>query len=101
MSTFATVPVNVFATIMFYLVCHVKTGFLHDKLVGNAGGAVKVVLWPLYYIIPNLEDFNISQQVGYGGGVSWAYLLRVGGYAILFASLFLILAYLLFRKKDL
>lgn len=101
MSTFATVPVNVFATMMFYLVCHVKTGFLHDKLVGKSVGVVKVILWPLYYVIPNLEDFNISLQVGYGGGVSWAYLLRVSGYAILFASIFLILAYLLFRRKDL
>src|SRR5450759_3879321 len=30
LSTFATAPLNVFATVLFYLLCHVKTGFLHQ-----------------------------------------------------------------------
>jgi ABC-type transport system involved in multi-copper enzyme maturation permease subunit len=102
LSTFATVPVNVFATIIFYFICHVKTGFLHAKLIDEASaGLVKVVSWILYYIIPNLENFNLSEQVGYGGGVTWPFLARIGGYAVLFAALFLAVGYLVFRVKDL
>ncbi|MBK5092052.1 MAG: ABC transporter permease subunit, partial [Actinobacteria bacterium] len=100
LSTFATVPVNVFATILFYLLCHVKTDFLHRALVEGTNGFLKVLAWPAYYLLPNLENYNISQQVGYSNGVSAGYLLRVSGYAVLFVVVFLILGYLVFRRKD-
>jgi len=102
LSTFATVPVNAFATIIFYFICHVKTGFLHGKLIDEAsGGLVKIVSWVFYYIIPNLENFNLSEQVGYAGGVPWPFLARISGYAFLFVALFLVVGYLVFRVKDL
>lgn len=102
LSTFAMVPVNAFATIIFYFICHVKTGFLHGKLIDEAsGGLVKIVSWIFYYIIPNLENFNLSEQVGYAGGVSWPFLARISGYAFLFVALFLVVGYLVFRVKDL
>jgi len=91
----------VFATVLFYLLCHVKTGFLHQKLVEGTAGIAKVFAWAFYYAIPNLENFNLSQQVGYGGGASAIYMLRVTGYAALFAAIFLIIGYLVFRGKDL
>lgn len=101
LSTFWSVPVNAFATILFYVLCHVKTGFLYDKLVKETSGFIKVISWPVYYLIPNLENFNISEQVGYGSGVTLSYLLRITGYAALFAGMFLIIAHLVFRRKDL
>lgn len=101
LSTLTSVTINVLATIFFYMLCHVKTGFLHEKLVEGVGGIVRVFSWSLYYLIPNLENFNISLQVGYGHGVSWSYALRVTGYAALFACLFVLLGYLVFRRKDL
>jgi ABC-type transport system involved in multi-copper enzyme maturation permease subunit len=101
LSTFATVPVNAFAAVLFYLVCHVKTGFLHQKLVEGAFGVGKVFTWALYYVIPNLEDFNLSQPVGYGGGAGAAYMLRLTAYALLFVVIFMVAAYLVFRSKDL
>lgn len=101
LSTVASVPVNVFAAIIFYMICHVKTGFLHEKLVEGVAGVARIFTWAFYYLIPNLENFNLSQQVGYGEGVSALYLLRVLGYALLFACLFFVAGYLLFRRKDL
>jgi ABC-type transport system involved in multi-copper enzyme maturation permease subunit len=100
LSTFATVPVNVFATILFYLLCHVKTDFLHKTLFQGSNGLTKVLAWPAYYLLPNLENYNISQQVGYSKGVSAGYLLRASGYALLFVVVFLILGYLVFRRRD-
>lgn len=101
LSTFATVPVNVFAAILFYLLCHVKSGFLHQELVAGTTGATKVFAWAFYYVIPNLENFNLSQPVGYGGGASLAYMVRVTGYALLFVVIFLVAGCLVFRAKDL
>ncbi len=101
LSTFVSVPVNVFAAVLFYLLCHVKTGFLHEKLVTQVAGVIKVFSWGLYYIIPNLENFNLSQQVGYGGGASAAYMIRITGYALLFAVALLLGGYLIFRRRDL
>lgn len=101
LSTFATVPVNAFASVLFYVLCHVKTGFLNQALVEGTSGVVRVFAWGFYYLIPNLENFNLSLKVGYGGGASAAVMLRIAGYAGLFIAVFLVVGYLVFRQKDL
>lgn len=101
LSTFATVSVNVFATILFYFISHMKSGFLHEKLVGDTSGFLKVISAGFYYLIPNLENFNISQAVGYGSGASTIDMLRITGYALLFIAAFLAIGYAAFRRKDL
>lgn len=101
LSTFATVPVNAFASVLFYVLCHVKTGFLNQALVEGTSGVVRVFAWGFYYLIPNLENFNLSLKVGYGGGASAAVMLRIAGYAGLFIAVFLMVGYLVFRQKDL
>lgn len=101
LSTFASVPVNVFAAILFYLLCHVKTGFLHDRLAAGASGALRVVSWALYYLVPNLEDFNLSQRIGYGGGAPASFMAYLTGYAAVVAAVLLLAGYLVFRRRDL
>lgn len=101
MTTFTSVPVSVLAVIFFYLLGHVKTGYLHEKLVEGASGVWRIIAWSLYYLIPNLENFNISQQVGYGHGVPFSYVARVFLYALMFIGLFIFTGYAVFRRKDL
>jgi ABC-type transport system involved in multi-copper enzyme maturation permease subunit len=101
LTTFTSIPITAFAAILFYFLCHIKTGFLHQKLVTGTTGIVKVLAGAVYYAIPNLENFNISQQVAYGGGASATYMLRITGYAILFAAVFIVIAHAAFRRKDL
>ena len=101
LSTFATVPVNAFASVLFYVLCHVKTGFLNQTLLEGTSGVVKVFAWGFYYLIPNLENFNLSLKVGYGGGASATLVLRIAGYAVLFIAVFLVIGYVVFRQKDL
>jgi len=100
-SSFTTVPLGVFATIFFYLLCHVKTGYLHQKMVTGAHGAWRVLAWPVYYLIPNLEDFNVSLQLGYGGGVSTAFILKLVGYSVLWSAILVGIAVLVFSRRDL
>lgn len=102
LSTFASVPVNVFATILFYVLAHVKSVFLYEKLAEKGGSViVKAFSGLFYYLIPNLENFNLAEEVGYGGGVSAMELLQLTGYAIVFVVVLLVIGYLAFRKKDL
>ena len=101
LTTMTSVPITIFAAILFYFLCHIKTSFLHQKLITGTHGFLKVLAGAAYYVIPNLENFNISTQVGYGGGASAAYMIRITGYAILFAAVFLVIAWIAFRRKDL
>jgi ABC-type transport system involved in multi-copper enzyme maturation permease subunit len=101
LTTLTSVPITIFAAILFYFLCHIKTSFLHQKLIGSTSGFLKVLAGAAYYAIPNLENFNISQQVAYGGGASAYYMLRITGYAIFFAAVFIIIAFAAFRRKDL
>ncbi|PKQ28456.1 MAG: hypothetical protein CVT63_02620 [Candidatus Anoxymicrobium japonicum] len=100
-STFASAPINVFASILFYFACHIKSDFLHRSLVTGTNWFLKGPAGAFYYALPNLENFNISQQVGYGSGVSTWYLLRITGYALLFTAIFIAIGYAAFRRKDL
>jgi ABC-type transport system involved in multi-copper enzyme maturation permease subunit len=100
-STFAAAPITVFAAILFYFVCHMKTGFLYSKMVTGTHGFVKVITGALYYAIPNLENYNTSNQMGYGKAFSLAGVLRITGYAALFAAVLVILGFLAFRRRDL
>ncbi len=101
LSTFTSAPINVFATVLFYFICHMKSGFLYPKLVGNVNGFLKVLTGAVYYAIPNLENFNLSQPVGYGGGVPAWSMLRITGYATLFIAVFIVTGYAVFRRRDL
>jgi len=101
LSTFTGVTINALAAAFFYMLCHVKSGFLHEKLVEGVTGFARVFSWSFYYLIPNLENFNVSMQVGYGSGITWSYALRITGYAALFAAVFVFAGYLVFRRKDL
>ncbi|MDD5748793.1 MAG: ABC transporter permease subunit [Actinomycetota bacterium] len=101
LSPLTSIPINVFSTILFYSLTHLKSGFLYEKLVEGIHGAARIFTWLIYYLIPNLENFNLSQEVGYGKGVSAPHMLRITGYAVLFACAFVIIGFLLFRRKDL
>lgn len=101
LSTVTSVPVNVLAVILFYVVTHIKTGFLHQKLVEGVKGFARVFTWAIYYLIPNLENYNISERVGYGHGATLHYTLRVTGYAVLWIVILFGIGYLLFKRRDL
>ncbi len=58
------------------------------------------ILHAIYYLIPNLENFNIRGRVTYGLSIPDHYLLWNTGYALCFAAVFLGIACLAFRKRD-
>lgn len=54
----------------------------------------------VYYIVPNLSNFNIRAEAANDMPVDMAYVAWAIGYGIVFTSLFLILAAFSFEEKD-
>lgn len=99
-STFTTPTLAAIFTIGFY-VC----GHLND-LVGIGAEQKDNLLWSsalkaIYYMLPNLEHFNIRTQVVYDLNIAQGYILAAVCYGMLYIGLFLLLSIVFFAEKDL
>ncbi len=99
-STFTTPTLAAIFTIGFY-VC----GHLND-LVGIGAEQKSNLLWnsalkAIYYMLPNLEHFNIRTQVVYDLNIAQGYVLAAVCYGVLYIGLFLLLSIVFFTEKDL
>jgi ABC-type transport system involved in multi-copper enzyme maturation permease subunit len=86
-------------TLGFYIVGHLND-LVNVSLVEHANGAWYAVLKVFYYLLPNLEHFNIRTQIIYNLPVPSGYIPLAVLYGLLYASLFLTLAAYLFSRKD-
>jgi ABC-type transport system involved in multi-copper enzyme maturation permease subunit len=85
-----------FVYVLGHLMIHLKN--LADK-AGNA--AVKLTVDILYYIVPNLELFNLKDKIySYGPLFSLRYFGLVSGYAALYVLLAITLTSYIFNKKE-
>lgn len=98
-STFTTPVLSAMFTLSVFLIGHVSK----DLLVfgGRAdSGAVRWLSKILFYALPNLEYFNWKNGVVYGEVPSLAILLPAVGYLVCYTAAVLLLASLLFSRKD-
>lgn len=98
-STFASTPIAVFSTVLFYILCH-DSSIVGESVLGGTGGGLKVFAWGFEYLIPNLNMFNLADEIGYGSGVSWQTYLSLSGYALLFVAILLFVGYGVFRRYN-
>jgi ABC-type transport system involved in multi-copper enzyme maturation permease subunit len=95
-----TSPVlSAICTLAFYLVGH-STEILVKFTEGPGHAAYRPFARALYYVFPNLENFNLRYEAAYGIPVEGIRLALMTGYAALFAGLFLGAAALVFRRKS-
>lgn len=64
------------------------------------GTAAKTVLEAVYYVIPNLSNFDIAREAANGIAVNPGYIAWVLVYGSLYTAMLLILAALAFEQKD-
>jgi ABC-type transport system involved in multi-copper enzyme maturation permease subunit len=98
-SAFTTPVLSAIFTISLFLVGHL-TNYLYA--VGNQSN-VAVVRWGgriLYYLLPNLENFNWKNEVAYGGVRSLSIAGCAAGYLACYAACVLCVSCLLFSRKD-
>lgn len=86
-------------TISFYVSGHLND-FINIGLQKH-NGIWNASLKTIYYLLPNLEHFNIRTQVIYGNGIPGGFLSASICYGVLYMALFLFLSIIFFSEKDL
>ncbi|PWB65066.1 MAG: hypothetical protein C3F14_05910 [Deltaproteobacteria bacterium] len=98
-STFTTPVLSAIFTLSLFLVGHL-TNYLHVLGERSQAAAVRWGSKALFYLLPNLENFNWKNEVAYGGARSLALPVLAAGYLFLYGAAVLLLACILFSRKD-
>ncbi len=98
-STFTTPTLSAIFTLSAFLIGHVSK----DLVVFGGRAASRTVRLTadiLFYLLPNLENVNWKNEVVYGGVRSFSVLLLPAGYMLSYSAAVLVLACLIFSRKD-
>jgi Cu-processing system permease protein len=87
-------------SLVFYIVGHFND-LLQLKLIEQKSLLYSALLRVIYFLLPNLEHFNVRDNVVYGIALPQSYFGYAIVYGVLYTALFLILSCALFSKKDL
>lgn len=99
-STLASPMLSAIFTLAFYVCGH------FNDLIGlvylqKKDELIKSVLHFVYYLLPNLEHFNIRERVVYDLAIPSNYVVLSTLYGSLYIALFLCIACIVFARKDL
>jgi ABC-type transport system involved in multi-copper enzyme maturation permease subunit len=98
-STFTTPTLSAMFTLALFLIGHLSQSLF--VMSGRAKSATaRAAASFLFYFLPNLEIFNWKNDVVYGEVRSPALLLPAAGYLVCYGGAVLLLACLLFSRKD-
>jgi ABC-type transport system involved in multi-copper enzyme maturation permease subunit len=86
-------------TFLLYIIGH-TSGDLRDLAQHFGTGGVKTATNLAYYVLPNLEYFNIRGKVIHGVHVDAAYMVFACAYGLLYCVAFLVLAGAIFQRKE-
>lgn len=98
-STFTSSTLSAIMTLGLYVVGHLTTDLKGIAQKGE-NEAVTAIMTGIYYLCPNLELLNIKGQAARGVAVSLSYQLLATGYGILYATLLLTAACVIFNRRD-
>ena len=98
-STFTTPILSSVFTLAVYVVGHLSWNLLalKERIASFWGKALCTLL---YYLLPNLENFNIKNEVVHQLSVGWKTIFLVIGYGISYSVVILLLATLIVQRKD-
>lgn len=99
-SSFTTPILAAVFTVAVYVVGHLSWGF-SAFLEHVPTATARLLVTIAYYGLPDLETFNVRSQVVYEIPVGAGYMLDALAYAAAYTAGMLVLAVLLFRRKDL
>jgi ABC-type transport system involved in multi-copper enzyme maturation permease subunit len=98
-STFSSIVTGTLFTLAFYVIGHLSWSLLllKERIATKTG---RVVLEFFYYLLPNLELFNVKGKVIHGEEIGAGWVHNSIGYAIAYAAFLLILSAVIFKRKD-
>lgn len=97
-STFTSTTLSAIFTLAIYVVGHLSTDL--KQFGAKMDGLGRAVLNAIYYILPNLERFNLKGQVIHKVNVAGTDVLLTTAYGLAYAGLLLVLASIIFQRRD-
>jgi ABC-type transport system involved in multi-copper enzyme maturation permease subunit len=99
MSTLCSPILGAIFTMLLYVIGHTSAD-LRELAIRFGSAPLKSLIGAVYYTIPNLEYLNVRSKVIHGVPVDVSYVAFACSYALLYAAVFLILAVLVFQRKE-
>jgi ABC-type transport system involved in multi-copper enzyme maturation permease subunit len=85
-------------TLCLALIGHASTALL--SVADKNGPAVKYILQFIYYVFPNLEKFNLRNDVIFGAGIDGTFTAWAVGYGLVYTAALLLLGTVIIRKHE-
>jgi ABC-type transport system involved in multi-copper enzyme maturation permease subunit len=98
-STFSSPILSAALTVGLFIVGHFSTDLRNFDQVVNSPAAVRLARG-LYWVLPNLDQFDVKSQVVHGQPVSFGYMALTASYAALYTAMLLTVAVLIFSRRD-
>jgi ABC-type transport system involved in multi-copper enzyme maturation permease subunit len=98
-STFSTPILSAAFTFGVFIVGHFSADLRNFDQVVDSPTAASLARG-LYWVLPNLAQFDIKSQVVHGDRVPIGYLLVASGYAVLYIGMLLSIAMYVFSRRD-
>jgi Cu-processing system permease protein len=98
-STFSTPMLSAAFTFGLFIVGHFSADLKNFDQVVDSPAAVRLARG-LYWILPNLAQFDVKAQVVHGQPVPVGYLALTTAYATLYISMLLAIAMFVFSRRD-
>jgi ABC-type transport system involved in multi-copper enzyme maturation permease subunit len=98
-STFSTPMLSAALTFGLYIVGHFNADLRNFERVVDT----RVAAWlarGLYHVLPDLSAFDVKTQVVHGLPVPAGYLALTAGYGVLYITVLLLIATLIFSRRD-
>ncbi len=98
-STFSTPMLSAALTFGLFIVGHFSTDLRNFNQVLDSPPAAAVAR-SLYWVLPNLGQFDVKAQVVHGQAVPIGYVALTSGYAALYTAMLLTIAVYVFSRRD-
>jgi ABC-type transport system involved in multi-copper enzyme maturation permease subunit len=98
-STFSTPMLSAALTFGFYIVGHFSTDLRNFQQVVDSPLAARLARG-LYWVLPNLAQFDIKADVVHGQPVAAGYLALTITYAVLYIAMLLLVSSVIFSRRD-
>jgi ABC-type transport system involved in multi-copper enzyme maturation permease subunit len=97
-STFSSATLSAIFTLAIYVIGHLTSDL---KAFGQKmEGLGQTVLEGMYYVLPNLERFNLKGHVTHQLDVPVGDLLMIAAYGMAYTAFLLMLASVIFQRRD-
>jgi ABC-type transport system involved in multi-copper enzyme maturation permease subunit len=99
MSTLSSPILGAIFTLLLYFIGHTSAD-LKQLAFRFGSNSVKAIVGAVYYALPNLEYLNVRSKVIHEVPVDLQYVAFASSYALLYTVAFLVLAILVFERKE-